>query len=279
MRIIDLSQCKTDLDFKPIRSWPALLPIFAYKGQKLVGFEGQEDSPAQAGHRIALEYPEAISFADVLVTLYEKLSGAELLHLCALIQKLWPDQGLEQKVLQAFGFRVRDSLAKLLDWYTKLPTSYQTWLKSKDLGFNELEALRLIPIDSGPGRFVDHLLGWQPSRSDGFRALEMYGDLRGFGESPESLEALLHEPTLEATLNKLFSLRYPERHKRMQSMQKKSKQLPWPRNTQTRWDFQSDRPSLEVRLKVHSATELERASQQLSLASQKSQAQEGNPWA
>lgn len=271
MKIVDLSQCKTDLDFRPLKAWPVALPILTYGTQVIAGF-----NRAAAGS--ALELDVHLPVHEYLASIYPALSATELLNLFFCLQH----SGISfdsQALFSSFGFRFRESYVQLSQQMSaelQHRPLLRQWMAEKSLGFFEIETLLPFPDDPKSITWLTTFLKFAPGRSDGVKALEAYKELHLLGQA---LEIPADAKCFADIQNDLFQKRYPLRSEQIRNMQDKTKKISWPKSAQTKWNFDVDQPALEVRLKVQSANDIEKILASWSTISQQIKTEGHNPWA
>jgi hypothetical protein len=154
------------------------------------------------------------------------------------------------------------------------PAELVDWFSAKDVGFFELENLLPLPDEIATGPFLQLFLQASPSKGEGCKVLEILKELALFGDL-----ATLSEPrTWDELKRQVYATRYPMRSQQIESLTTKSKRLSWPKHAQTRWNFDADQPSLEVRLNLKSAEDFKKLVHSWATISEQLRAEDMNPW-
>lgn len=268
MKIIELSQCKTDLNFEPLKDWAAPLPVLSYEGQIIAGFS------RATSDAVAVELGSSIPIEDYLKSIYQDLTAIEILLLYRAANSTHFNVNIDL-LFQKFGFRLRDTYLELAETVAALDSRFRAWMCQKNIGFFDLE--NLLPLPETPEflQLQNKFIEVQPGRNEGLKILETIKELHVFGTDYSScVTATTTEKLLAATTE----LRYPVRTQQIQHMTAKAKKIAWPKSSQTRWNFDSDQPTLEVKLKLGSATDIEKIAKNWVSIQEQIKTEGLNPW-
>lgn len=271
MEFIELSQCKTDLDFQPALAWPRPLPLMSYKGQLLVGFDRKCEGQV---HRQVIALDESEPLANYIKVLYPNISAIEFLCLTTKMVEAFPEQDVLD-LFTVFEFRWRPELMGLASIIKTWPKELQVWARDKRIGFFDLEILATYDWQTNFQNNLKPILDLSPSKSDGMKILEAFVELASMKMIDDFNFVGLNFVQIQKLVNER---RFPMRTRQASEMENRSKMLSWPKKTQLRWDFSKDLPELEVRLTAKSSEDLRRLLPQWQAISEQLNQGELNPW-
>jgi hypothetical protein len=243
-------QCGKHLDFQPRSPWPASLPVFAWQGALLCGFERAE------GLAVDLTDDPAASFAAAFTACHPRLGVGELARLYPLLQNHFSGAQADE-VIQFYGLRPSELLRQTFDHIRRLPMDMQNWIDDKKMGPRDLAPLLAWPVTEDTTRFLSEFIKIQLSKSAAAHALETAIDLHLMGHP---LADLLPQPldTVEAYLQNLDGRRRPRTTALDREWQAEVQKWPWPAQVQAQWRRWGDTAGLEIKLRATSAQDLKK---------------------
>ena len=257
-----LSQCRSDLDFKPLRLWPSHLPVFSWESQRLCGFERPD-----VGAAVELDGP----IEDILFQIHPKLSFVEVSSLFNCLQRAQMSF-CSEKLFRNWGFAFGDSVQKSVLSTLSWPDEFLQFAKEKSLSQRDLEPIQLI---SDMNIELIQLSKTRASKSEAVQLIELIADLKMLGRLTE----LNWELEARVLIEELRFARYPKRTAKMIEARKKAKSLSWPRGMKWSWKTISDQNTLEMQLTAHSLQELGKLTRQLNKVVDQANLDKGSdPW-
>lgn len=269
MKIIDVSQCSKNLDFRPLIQWPTNLPRYSWHGELLCGFDAESGEVIEMSDWIKLsdstcpptDAPTDIDQAkalDLFVSCHPKLGFIELARLkkCLESRPLFSLSDL----LEKYRFRLSEDLVATMDCLAQLPLSLQSLFAEKDLSPKDLAPLRLLFRDGRNSEIENISLLWNRlenellSRQYLVRALDLAIELLESGTP--LLDIVESTKTSDAWIRQLEDWRYPMTTAKDRASQNALKAINWPRETKASWIRTGDKGSLEIRLTANSVTDL-----------------------
>lgn len=251
MDLIEITQCKKDLDFKPLKVSTDSLPSIAWNKYLLTGFHKQQ------GTVLNLNSP----LPQLLRECYPNLSFVELARFLERLQNIEPlFSEFKADILAAFHLKDHPELDELIGIVLALPSEMQNWLAEKHLSPRELYPMRLV-LKQKPEtatEFLAKTLGVlrekKSSKAQIVKVLEIASDLFLMGREP------FHDGarTVEIWIRYLEQTRYPQTKSFDHSQEDKIRKLPWPAHVQTRWVRDGDSAGIEVKFNIHNQQELEK---------------------
>lgn len=249
MDLIEITRCKRDFDFKPIRKTNDSLPAVAWNGYLLTGFH------RTSGTALNLKTP----LHELLLDCYPKLTFPELARLIAKLEEL-PAlyEEFKVKILATYQFTDHPEMDELMGLVLALPHEYQSWMSQKDLSAKELYPLRVVFRQKAEeaGDFVSKVLTFlkdkKSNRAQVARAIELSSDLFLMNREPFRSCA-----TIEIWLRYLESVRFPKQKPSAIVPKDRVQKLPWPAHVQARWVMDGPSGGIEVTFNVHNPNELQ----------------------
>jgi hypothetical protein len=235
------TECESDFNFFPFKSWPKVLPAVAFCEQLVCDFHQTSE--------MALDLDQG-SLAQVFIAVYHRLNIFEL----ARLSQTSMDRCSLKQIVTASGFVWSDNLKCHLESIARLPRSFQYWCEAKELAPREVQIFRsFAALDLWQDSFrLFPTLGLTRQRA--VEALELTGELLLLGIDPAEL--LPKSQHLDEWLKYLRSLRRPQALSVIDQHNDELAKIPWPKSTSGRWLRHGDQLQLEVSLKAHSKTEL-----------------------
>ncbi len=247
MKITHVAQCNKDLNFGPRVPWPETLPAFSWRGYLLNGFNRTD------GHVIELDENELLE--KIWPDIYPKLSLMELSRFYHCVLKT----GLAMEwstFFFAYGIRFSEDVQNLVERIIALPPTVQNWCVLKDVSARDLAPLKALADWSAVMPWWWKMLGYEPSRTDGVRALEWIVDLTLMNVDLDPL--LAGATNLADWTKRLRSARYPLASEKDQANERLVKELPWPKKLEAKYVRHGDKAGFEVKLFVRSTPDLQK---------------------
>jgi hypothetical protein len=245
MKITSVAQCSKALDFKPRSPWPERLPAFSWRGHLLSGFDRSE------GHVIELSSEESLE--KIWPDIYPKLTLMELARFYASVKAV--DLPMEWSTFFfSYGLRFSGDFEILLQRLVTLPEAIQNWCVLKDLSTRDFSPLKAMEDWSSVLPWLQKMVTFEPSRSEGVRALEWMVDLTLM---KRSLEKILSDVSnFSDWVKALRAARFPVMDEKDQQAERLVKELPWPKKLEARYIRSGDKAGFEVKLFVRNTPEL-----------------------
>jgi hypothetical protein len=247
--LLEITQCKRDFDFQPVKRAQDSLPAIAWNGYLLTGFH------KTTGTALNLQNP----LPELIKDCYPSLPFPEL---CRLLRRLESHPTLYNEykahILAAYHLKDHPEMDELMGLVLALPTDYQNWISEKNLVPKELYPLRVVfrQKPNTAGDFISRVLTFlkekKSTRAQISKAIEIASDLFLMGREPFSPCA-----TTEIWLRYLESTRYPQVKNFDKKQQERILKLPWPARVQARWVRDGDLGGIEVTFSVHNPKELQ----------------------
>ena len=247
MKIVQLSNCKMDLNFSPCRDWPKELPAIVCDGFVIAGFEATEGVEISG------------SLVDLIAGIYGNLTLPELSRLWVCLKRVNCTEGFSA-LAEKTGLRFSDQLVSLMEAIAALHLNWQNLLSEKNLSPRELSPL----LCKAPASIYNELFGilrdLQASRNHIAQALELVTELELMGEHRWRAFHLKLDPWIEW----LKSLRHPITSELTERLQDRFALLSWPNSIQHSIKRDSDAATLQIQFKVQSDRQLQSAIEGLS---------------
>ncbi len=244
MKIMKVSQCKKNFDFKPAAMWLSSLPAYAWGDELICGFDLNPECNAvdlkAEGNRIEL------AFASI----HRNLSLAELARLY--IKNIFKDDQFAV-LLEKNSLRFSESLTDLFVKLADSPIEFQNWTAEKKLGAKELFVLKAVGHMHEIRTLLLNISSQNPSRQIGIQILENAVELFLMGHDQDEL--LSADDDWAARLEKL---RNPMISAKTTLRQSELANLPWPKFITARVTQHEASLVNEVRLQFKNLSELKR---------------------
>lgn len=247
MDLLDITQCKKDLDFKPCRKTTDSLPSIAWNKYLITGFD------RTAGTVINLTAPLPSLMRDC----YPNLTLPETARFLDRLRFLRNDYWVFDldEILQCYSLINHPELHEIFGLILLLPLDLQNWISERGLVPKELYPLRNLlksQPDAKTGFMFDifsDLKARKASRSQCARVIELGTDLFLMGQDiwPKS------GVSIESWVRNLEKKRYPQSTADALGLQN----ISWPSKVQARWVTDGDSKGIEVKFSVQNATEFE----------------------
>ena len=252
MKMLKVSQCKKNLDFKPQIPWPENLPAYAWGDELLCAF-----SADSAQFAIDLKVP-GLSVGLILSEIYKNLSLAELSRI---LQIKMANSNFEEEdleiLLEKNSLRPSESLFDLLFKLSKTPIEFQNWTSDRKLGAKELFVLKALGEVHSVDTLLSKLALMEPSRQLGIQILENAVEL--FMMSHDLLSLLPDvDETCEAWSLRLEKIRHPMLTAKAEAKQTTLAELSWPKYISARVIQNQASLVNEVRLQYRNLGEFKR---------------------
>lgn len=238
MKLVNLSP-DFSLDFKPLKPWPAALPLICSMDNKVVaGFERKKDG----GVYDVLVIPHNAS--ELLPTLHdvEQMPGFEFL-----------------RFTNALYANLEEPVKHLLNW----PLEFQLYCDHKKLALKNLKPLTYV--SQWMKQICDAILLLSPSSSQTRELIELLCDLNFKNISWEEI-APKSEPsfTIDQWILDLTKKRYPLTTAANEEAKKEVNQVAWPKGVTAKWEKRGDQSALLIQSRIFSNNEWQKIRDQLS---------------
>lgn len=262
MDLLDITQCKKDLDFKPLHKKTDSLPSIAWNTYLITGFDRTH------GTVLNIKTP----LPQLLKDCYPNLSFAEISRFLERLESIEPLYfELKADILAAYHLKDHPELDELIHIVLSLGFQHQNWLAEKQMTPRELYPLRLLlrqkPTEAAEfiAKCCDLMRQKKATKAQAVKILELATDLFLMGQDPINEVAR----TAEIWLRFLEHKRYPQTRSFDVTQEEKVKRLPWPSHVQAKWIREGDHAGIEVKFNIHNSTELNKMIEGLeSLSSQ-----------
>jgi len=252
------------LNFRPQTDWPPAFPTLLWRG--IVIAESEKNSGSDATHYGVYEVDPTYPIEKLLAETFPQLQWLEILLLTKnLIEVKAP---FDAEVLwRQYNFRQPADQDQYFTMLRSLPQEFVQWLITKDFGWRDLAALKVL-MNNPLGELPLHqdlfrqLLMWPVSKSDAQKLLEWWADLAMLGNTRLAevfVEATkIREPqkASELFLRQLEALRYPIATEKIKKSQDLITKLPWPSKLQARVTRRADQMGVEVKFFAQNRQEL-----------------------
>ena len=252
MKLLKVSQCKKNLDFKPQIPWSEHLPAYAWGDELLCAFCADS-----AQFAVDLKTP-GLSLGIILSEIYKNLSLAELSRILEI--KMITTSFEENDftiLLERNSLRASESLNDLLLKLSKTPIEFQNWTSERKLGAKELFVLKALDDVAPVDALLSHLALRAPSRQLGIQILENSVELFMMFHELSSLLSEVTE-TCEDWCSRLEKTRNPMLTAKAESRQTSLAELPWPKFISARVIQNQASLVNEVRLQYRNLGEFKR---------------------
>ncbi len=250
MKTLKVSQCKKNLDFKPLKAWPANLPVYAWGEELLCGFQVGPDHEV-----VNLEAP-GISIAELIFDIYQTLSLPELARIFKLQTSLAPQFDFD-RLLEKNSLRASESFSELLLKLSQTPLEFQNWVGDRKLGARELFVLKSINNVSDIEILLRQITERALTRQLGIQILENACEL--FLMNPDLDQLLIRKnESNEVWSQRLEQLRNPMRSAQLEKKQNDLAQFSWPKFLNARVVGSEASLVNEVRMQFRTQGELKR---------------------
>ncbi len=246
MKMLKVSQCKKNFDFKPQNAWPKSLPAFSWGEELVCDFEAPPEKDV-----VDLKTDEA-KLAPIFADIHRNLSLAEL----ARIYKFLHEKDFVY-LLEKNSLRYSESLTDLLQKIDLTPPDFQAWTSERKLGPKELFILKAVNSFDDVASLLTSLASQNPTRQFGIKILETGVELFLMGHALSSLLPVESEAS-EQWCERLEKLRHPIMTLRMAEKQLKLAELPWPKFISAKVVQQQASLVSEIRLQFRNTAELKR---------------------
>ena len=223
MKMLKVSQCKKNLDFKPQAPWPKSLPCFSWGDQLVCDFTAPPEKFA-----IDLKSDET-DLTSLFIDLYKSLSLAELARLIEANDRHFIFEATElNSLIEKNSLRPSESLRELFEKLVQTPLHFQNWTSDRKLGAKELFILKALTDISEVNSLLEQIAHKGPSRQFGNQILENAIELFLMSTDLNSILCRTDE-TCENWCLRLEKMRNPMLTSKTQEKQKDLAHLPWPK--------------------------------------------------
>jgi len=267
-KLINLANCKRNLDFNPESPWPELLPLYCYEDELLCGFNRTTIDPETKV--ISLE---GQSLPILIKTIHPNLSFPEVARLVEKLSlSLDKTKDCTNEVWNLYGYHARENLIILAQKITQLPRDIQRWLSQKKFSPQDLAPLRALNDLKIMNDFWDELLISNPSKSEGVKWIELLVELllmdfkfeqihpngikMNSVSGENSTTSCSQSLSTSLWLSHLQALRYPLSTNQDLLAETKVRSLHWPAKSEARWSRRGDRSGIELKLFFSNPSEL-----------------------
>lgn len=245
--------------------WPSSMPPLVFRSVQIAG---RRDLSLAA---MTLEANDQADLEKLLADLYLPLSLAKFSQLKSSCESVglsvqWP------RLADLSGYRWSDDFVRALDTLSRVSTTFLDWCAEKDIGARDLAPLRAVKCIESLNSHLEHLVKWNPSRSEGVKAIEFAVDLFLMGKPIDT--TFQSAPNFGELYRELQKLRYPETTHRQLLAESKLKELPWPKRSQVRVARVGDQSGVEIKFFIQSAEDLRKQVENFALVSREMMAQE-----
>ncbi len=260
MDLLDIAQCKADLDFKPCQSSKDSLPSIAWNKYLITGFE------RTSGTVINLSAP----LPNLLKDCHPSLTLPEIARFLEKLKTLKDDYWIvdEDEVLRKYSLINHPELHEIFSLIQLLPLELQNWISEKNMSPKELYPLRSI-LKRSPVTAIGFMFDLfnafkvrKASRVQAARTVELSIEPFLAGQNIWPKTGISQDTWIHG----LEKMRQPQNttdDARSQAVQS----LSWPSNVQARWVGEGEMSGVEVKFSVHNAAEFEKFVKDLELMS------------
>lgn len=250
MKLTQLSLCSKDLQFRTRRAWPKALPLFAWNGLLLNGFERE-------GEHNVIDLSESSTLLEAFVSIYEKLNLMELARLFRAVRTSPKLKDLNwTELVESYGMRDSEAHREILHRLLDVAEPMQKWIEEKDLSVRDLMILLSFDSLKNLQPCFQFLTEKSCSKSEGVKILELYGELVLLDR--DAATTLTVATNAGDALRNLELLRYPMRKSMQITLEEKLKTVQMPIRTQARFLTQGDETSLELKLQAKNPEDLKK---------------------
>jgi hypothetical protein len=249
-----INECDRDFDFFPMRSWPPLLPPYAWRDHLVSGFDRRTG--------LALNF-DTCELAEILKATYEKFNVFELARWWQILRPRPAHHDSSQMIqlCDMSGLKWCDHLEGTLSAIVQLPLHVQHWCEERKWTAGDVQILRSLPsLDEVTAAFTK-MQQTRATRSQGVEILEIYGELQLLQVPPAV--RLGASTSADAWLKELRQLRFPLATRTLEQKNSELAKAPWPKSTSARWVREGDKMKLEVTIGAENGTDLSRRLKQL----------------
>lgn len=241
-----VSQCDKNLDFHPRAIWPRALPVLAWKGLQLCGFERSE------GLALDLFAHNGCTWLEALTACHPSLGLGELARLHACLETSHPELAMQfnEALFAHFGLRWCERLQTTLRALDATPIEFQNWVDEKKPGTRELAPLLAVNDVRMYAAFLRALVSLPISKSQAMQALEWVIELSLMDRPLNDLMPSGDNAT--AYLKQLESWRRPRSHAQDEQWREVVTKWPWPSQVQGQWQRFGDQSGLEIKIRTTS---------------------------
>lgn len=249
MQFKTVSQCRKDLDFKPLKVWPRTLPAFAIGDQLLSGFS----SPPEA-HVIDYLATDKATAAQIFLDIYPDLTWPEL---CRFLVKADKFEIFDLDfLLKKLNLTDSSDVMALAEKFNAYPKQLQDLCSNKKINFYDLQFLS-TNYQELPVEVLLSLARSDLGKSQFLKVWEWTLDC--YQMNPElPLTKILSGPDSFELVEKL---RFPTTTERDQSL--KELKLNWPMGVKAQFERRGDRSGFVFQGFVSSAQDLEKINKNL----------------
>ena len=255
MKLISRDICNKSLDFNPDKPWPEHWPSFAWENILISGFDRI--------NQLVLNFSaEDMKFLDLFHSCHPQLNFSEL----GRIFLEWEREKIKQKhseksvfswkeFFSMYDFQNTDFFIQQLRVFMSTPSSFRDWVNKKAVRISELRILNALKNMDQIHFIFQWIIERDVSHSTGVKALELGGELRLMGFSPD--EILKQDISPEEVIRAMEKKRKPLSSSGDDIKQKHLKKIIWPREVTAQWSRRGDKTGLEMKIWCQNQTELE----------------------
>ncbi len=240
-----IAQCSKNLNFRPLRKWPEVLPAVSWQGHLLVAFERLDGEAVELGEQ---------DFWPLLKACHPQLGLGQL----ARLESCCRAAGLPTAELpNTYGLRPQPALFEVFEGLRRHSAQVQDWVDQKQFGFKELALLPSL-IATGSDTQLETLAARNLSRNIASQIFELSAELILMKRPQPSATDPAQDPDGRLWLSQLWQARNPLTSSIDRERRDRVEKLPWPNQIQGEWQRRGDRGQVEVRLSAASLQEWQR---------------------
>lgn len=244
MNLLDITQCKMDLDFEPLNVQSDAMPSIAWNGFLLTGFGRTK------GVALNLEGP----LPQIIKDCYPNLSFVEISRLIERLEEVFEDSSdLKEEVLGRYNLMSHPEMDDLMGLVLSMTKELQDWMGLLKLTPKDLYPLRAV-FRARPAHWSDFMLRFlrtlkykRATVTQAAKLIDLASQLLLVGREFKVIEA----ENLDSLTLRLEQLKSPA----FFDLQEKVKKIPWPSQVQARWVQDGDSSGIEVRINVKNQDE------------------------